>query len=34
MEIMYSFIYQSLSVDIWAIKVYVLEFVFNKSHIF
>lgn len=34
MEIVCGFIYQSLPVDTWVIKVYVLEFVFNKSHIF
>lgn len=34
MEVVYGLIYQSLPVDIWVIKVYVLEFVFNKSHIF
>lgn len=34
METVYGFIYQSLPVDIWVIKVYVFEFVFNKSHIF
>jgi len=34
MDIVYGFIYQSLPVDIRVIKVYVLEFVFNKSHIF
>lgn len=30
----YGFIYHSLHVDILVIKVYVLEFIFNKSHIF
>lgn len=34
MQIVYGFIHQSLPVDIWVIKVYVLEFVFNESHIF
>lgn len=34
MQIVHGLIHQSLPVDIWVIKVYVLEFVFNESHIF
>lgn len=34
MEIIHGLIYQSPHVDILVIKVYVLEFVFNKSYIF
>lgn len=34
MGMVYGFIYQSLHVDLWVIKEYVLEFIFNKSHLF